>query len=669
MSHRTLSTLLLALAALTALSTLPAAGRAAPGPDQPAAARADLYLAANGAWLAATVIPPERSEVYRADLPASVNARVRAIVEDLRRTPQLAGSVQRKLIDFYDSQRDLASIDRAGLAPLRARLAAIEAIGTVEDLARWQGSVQGILKTPLWLWGGFADFKNPGINRVLVMQGGLGLPERDYYLGEEARLAAVRSAYLGYLATLARLAGEAEPNAAAQRVLALETRLARAHVSAAEAMNPAQVRTLDATGLEGAVPGLPWAAFLSGAALPDDHAVNVMQPAAARELAALLRALPLADWKLYFRLRLLDVSAPLLPLDFRAAHFAFRGKVLGGLAARPPQEERALDALSEALGDGLGALYMARHFGPAQKARVEAMAENIRLAALDAVAGIAWLGPRARLEAQEKVRRMRAKVGYPDAWRDYGGLEVRAGDALGNRDRARRHEWLRLAALSGTPVDRAAWAMSPLEPNAFYDPMLNEINLPAAILQAPFFDADADDAANYGGIGSLIAHEISHAFDSTGSQFDSRGVQRDWWTADEHTAFQAFSARLISRFDAAEALPGAHVNGKLTLPENIADLMGLQLAWRAWQATLRDRPAPVVDGRSGAQRFFLAYARQWAVKRRDERTLQLLGSDPHAPAPLRANFPAMQLDAFHEAFGTRAGDAMFLPVEARLRAW
>lgn len=665
MSYRTLLPLLLALAALS----IPPAGRAAPGPDQLAAARGDLYQAANGAWLDATVIPPDRSEVYRADLPASVNARVRAIVEDLRRTPQPAGSMQRKIIDFYDSQRDLAAIDRAGLGPLQARLAAIDAIDTVEDLARWQGSVQGILKTPLWLWGGFADFRNPDINRVLVMQGGLGLPERDYYLGETARFAATRGAYLDYLETLARLAGDAAPRAAAQRVLALETRLARAHVPAAEAMNPAKALTLDAAGLESAAPGLPWAAFLAGATIPDGHAVNVVQPAAAKALATLLRELPLADWKRYFRLRLLDVSAPLLPSGFRAAHFAFRGKVLGGLAAPRPQEERALDALSEVLGDGLGELYMARHFGPDQKARVEAMAERIRLAALDTVAGIAWLGPQARREAQEKVRRMRAKVGYPAAWRDYGGLEVRAGDALGNRDRARRHEWLRLALLSGTPVDRAAWAMSPLEPNAFYDPMLNEINLPAAILQAPFFDADADDAANYGGIGSLIAHEISHAFDSTGSQFDSRGVQRDWWTAGEHAAFQAFSARLVARFDAAEALPGAHVNGKLTLPENIADLMGLQLAWRAWRATPEGQAAPVVDGRSGAQRFFLAYARQWAVKRRDERTLQLLGSDPHAPAPLRANFPAMQLDAFHEAFGTRAGDAMFLPAEERLRAW
>ena len=654
---------------LTACAALPAAALDTTRLDPAVRASDDLFRAANGAWLAAVTIPAGQSDVYGADLPAKVNARIRAIVEDLRSSPQQAGSMARKLIDFYDSGRDLDAIDRAGLRPIQEQLDEIDAIRTTEDLARWQGRAQGILKTPLWLWGGFADFKDPTRNRVLVMQGGLGLPERDYYLGQDARLLAARTAYLHYLETLARLAGDAHPQAAAQRVLALETRLAEAHVAAAEAMNPANVQSLDARQLARQAPGLAWHAFLQGAAIPAGHTVNVVQPAAASAIAALQRTLPLADWKLYFRLRLLDVSAPLLPAPFRAAHFAFRGRALGGQSAPRPQDERALDALSEALGDGLGALYMARHFPPAQKARVEAMTAQLQRAASEAVSGIPWLGAQARNEAQAKIAGMRFKVGYPSTWRDYASLDIRPADALGNRNRARRHEWLRLAALSDTPVDRGAWAMGPLEANAFYDPMLNEINLPAAILQAPFFDADADDAANYGGIGALIAHEISHAFDGTGSQFDSRGVQRDWWTAGDHAAFDAFSRQLQARFDAIEALPGKPVNGKLTLPENMADLMGLQLAWRAWQATLGGKPAPVIAGRSGAQRFFLAYAQQWAVKRRDERTLQLLSSDPHAPAFLRANFPAMQLDAFHAAFGTRAGDAMYLAPAARLRVW
>ncbi|RZA33025.1 MAG: M13 family peptidase [Lysobacteraceae bacterium] len=377
----------------------------------------------------------------------------------------------------------------------------------------------------------------------------------------------------------------------------------------------------------------------------------------------------LPDWKLYFRMRMLDTTATVLPAPFRTAHFDFHGRALGGQSAPRAPDDRALDTIADAMGDALGQEYMTRHFPPAHKARVEGMVEQIRMAATDAVASIAWLGPKARTEALAKMSTLHAKVGYPAAWRDYNGLDIQRGDALGNRNRARRHAWLRLAALSGTPFDRGSWAMSPLEPNAYYDPVLNEINLPAGILQAPFFDPSADDATNYGGIGALVAHEISHAFDTTGSQFDSRGVQRDWWTPSDHAAFGVFSARMVARFDAIEVLPGARVNGKLALSENIADLMGLQLAWRAWRNTTGGRAVPVVAGLSGEQRFFIAYARQWAVKRRDERTRQLLATDPHAPAPLRANIPAMQLDGFHDAFATRPGDRMFVPADDRLRAW
>jgi putative endopeptidase len=628
-------------------------------------AQDDLYRAANGAWLERTVIPPDRKEIYAADLPVTINARVRGIVDELRaqrRRPNDPGP-ERKVVDYYDSFMDTAAIDRAGLAPVRPLLAQIDAIDSRTALARWQGAAQGMLKTPVWLWGGFADFKDPGVNRALAMQGGLGLPDRDYYLASEPRMAQARAAYLAYLTELARLSGEPLPASAARRVMALETRLATAHAPAAEALNPAQVRTLDAAGLAQLAPGVDWAAYLRAAGLRGGEAVNVMQPASLAAIARLLGELPLTDWKLYFRLRSLDVAAPVLPEAFRNAHFAFRGKALGGQSQPAPRAERAIDALTEALGDELSALYMARYFPPEHKARVEKMVGHILAAARQSVPGIAWLSPQARAEALAKVAACTARVGYPAVWRDYAGLEIRAGDALGNRNRARRHEWLRLAALSGAPVDRKAWTMSPLEPNAYYDPVLNEINLPAGILQAPFFDAAADDADNYGGIGALIAHEISHGFDSTGSQFDSKGIQRDWWSEADHAAFAAFSARLVARFDGYAPLPGAHVNGKLTLPENIADLMGLQLAYRAYRAA-----APAAS-RDGEQRFFLAYARQWAVKRRDERVLQLLASDPHAPAEFRANSPAMDVDGFHDAFGTRPGNRMYLAPADRLRAW
>lgn len=619
----------------------------------------DLFLAANGAWLARTSIPPDRSEAYAADLPATVNARVRGLVEGLRKAPQAPGSIGRKLLDFHDSYLDLDAIERAGLAPVLPLLAGIDGVQDAAALARWQGTVQGVLQTPLWFWGGFADFKDAGVNRALVMQGGLGLPERDYYLRDDERTVQARGAYLAYLTTLARLAGEPDPAQAAKAVLALETRLAAAHLPAAEAMNPARVRALDAAQLAPFAPGLDWRALLAAAGFADGASVNVVQPEAAVAIARLMTELPLADWKRYFKLRLLDSMAPVLPAAVREAHFAFHGKAIGGQPQPSQRAQRAIDALTDALGDGLSALYVQRYFPPAQKARVERMAARILAEAHAAAGQIAWMSPATRRAAQDKIARCTTRIGYPDRWRDYGALDVRPEDAFGNRMRAKRHEWLRLAALSGTPVDRGLWTMSPLEPNAYYDPVLNQINLPAGMLQAPFFDAAASDAANYGGIGALIGHEISHAFDTTGSQFDSRGVQRDWWTASDHAAFDAFGGRLAARFDAQQVLPGVHVNGKLTLPENIADLMGLQLAWRAYGG----------ERRGGARDFFLAYARQWAVKRRDERLLQLLASDPHAPAALRANHPAMQLDAFHDTFATRPGDRMYLAPQQRLRAW
>ncbi len=657
---------LLLLLALGAARAAAGASQQA-GPTSAVRVQDDLYRAANGAWLDQAIIPPDRNEIYAADLPAVVNARVRGIVDELRRHTQPPASVGRKVADYYDSFMDTRAIDEAGLAPIRPLLAQIDAIHDAAGLARWQGEAQGRLKTPVWLWGGFADFKNPGIYRALAMQGGLGLPEREYYLGAGQRMAQARSAYRDYLAELARLSGEAEPAAAAQRVMALEIRLAQAHVPAAKAMNPARVQALDAARLARLAPGFDWAAFLRAAGIPDGQPVNVVQPASAVALARLMGELPLADWKLYFRLRSLDAAAPVLPESFRLAHFAFRGKALGGQPQPAPREERAIDALTEALGDGVGALYMARYFPPEHKARVERMVEQILAAARQSIEGFSWMSPQARAEALAKLSACKARVGHPATWRDYAGLEIRAGDALGNRERARRQEWLRLAALSAARVDRDLWTMSPLEPNAYYDPMLNEINLPAGILQPPFFDAAAGDAENYGGIGTLIAHEISHAFDTMGAQFDSKGVQRDWWSQTDHAAFASFSDRLVARFDAYEALPGTHVNGKLTLPENIADLMGLQLAYRAYRnAEAGKAPA---DARDREQGFFLAYARQWAVKRRVERVQQLLATDPHAPPEFRANSPAMHLDGFHEAFATKPGDRMYLPPAERLRTW
>lgn len=626
----------------------------------------DLYHAANGAWLTATVIPPERAEVYGADLPAAMNARLHALVKSLAAAPQPAGTPARKIADYHASYVDTAGIDRAGLKPVRTMLATIDAISTPAQLAQWQGSVQGIWKTPVWMWGGFADFQDPATYRALAMQGGLGMPGRDYYLKlDDARLDKTRIAYLAYLARLAALAGLPAPDMVAAQVLALETRIAQAHLPAEQAMDPARIVALTASELVSRAPGFDWPAFMTAARLPAKEAVSVAQLDAVIAMARLHAETPIAHWKHYLKLRSLDAAAQVLPSAFREAHFAFRGKVLAGQVAATPRSDRAIDEVTQALGDGLAQLYMVRHFTPEHKARAEKLVSAILAQARQSVASIAWMGETTRAEALAKLANCKARVGYPTIWRDYTTLVVKRGDAAGNWMRAGRFEWERLAAQSGTRVDRAMWLMSPLEPNAYYDPVQNEINIPAGILQAPFFDPAASDADNYGGIGALVAHEISHAFDTTGSQFDSRGMQRNWWTAEDRQAFARFGERMVQQFDAYEALPGQRVNGRLTLSENIADLMGLQLAYRAYRAHASDA-RPIANG---DQRFFHAYARQFAVKRREERQRQLLSSAPHAPAQFRTNGPARHVDGFHAAFGTKPGDAMHVAPADRLKAW
>jgi len=631
---------------------------------QPVLPQTDLYLSANGEWLSATAIPADRAEVYRADLPASLNARLHTLVQSLSTRTGPAGSTQRMIADYYTSYMDTAAIDRNGMATVHATLSAIDAISTPTQLAQWLGSEQGVWKTPIWMRGGFADFKDPSRYRALAMQGGLGMPDRAYYLQQgDARLDKARAAYLAYLSRLAALAGMPAPDAVAANVLQLETRIASAHLPAEQAMNPAAIVALSAPELAQRAPGLDWAAFFAAAKLPAAEPVSVMQIDAALAIARLAADVPLEQWKQYLKLRSLDTLASVLPREFREAHFAFHGTALAGQAAPLPREETAIDEVTQAMGDALAQLYMARYFPPEDKARAERLVDSILAEAKISVASIAWMGEAARAEALAKLNNCKARVGYPAVWRDYHALLVKPGDAAGNRQRARRFEWERLAVQSGAPLERAMWLMSPLEPNAYYDPVQNEINIPAGILQAPYFDHAASDAANYGGIGALVAHEISHAFDTTGSQFDSRGVQRNWWTPADQQAFAAFSARMVQQFDAYEVLPGQNLNGQLTLSENIADLMGLQLAYRAFHAV--NAAAQERDD----QEFFRAYARQFAVKRREERQLQLLTSDPHAAPQFRTNGPARQLDGFQSAFKTKPGDAMYVEPAERLKAW
>ncbi len=646
-------------------------GKAAAAPQGAIRIQDDLYRAVNGAWIEATVIPANRSEAYGAELPDVVDRRVRGIVEELSARPQRAASAERKAGSYYKAYLDTERIDRAGLGPVRRLLAQVDAIGDAGALAQWMGHAQGRIETPLWLWGGFADFKDPGRNRVMMWQGGLGLPSRDYYLAlDDAGMGKARAAYLEYLTRLAVLAGLPQPARVAARVMALESRIAAVQLPLEQARDPGRMYTLmNAQELLQRAPGIDWPAFMRAANIPVAERVMVAQHATATAIAALFAELPLADWKMYFKLRSLDEAAPVLPRAFRDAHFAFRGTALAGTTAPALRADAAIIETSAAMGEALGKAYVERYFPPAHKARIRGMVENLLAAYREMIEESGWMTPTTRERALAKLAGYKAKIGHPDTWHDYAGLEVREGDALGNRHRARRYAWELKAAQAGKPMDRAAWAMSPIAVNAFYDPMLNEINLPAGLLQAPLFDMDADDAANYGGIGAQIAHEISHGFDTMGAQFDGDGVMRNWWSDADRKAFEEIGQRLQAQYSSYEAMPGKYVNGAMTLAENMADLTGLQIAFKAYQRAVGSKPRTVADGYTGEQRFFLSYAQSWRKKARPERVLQLLASDPHAPNEFRANGPAVNVDGFHQAFGTQPGDAMFKPAAQRIRSW
>ena len=658
-------------AVLAACATSVNSGLDTQGFDAAVRVQDDLFRAVNGRWLQSTEIPADKADygsfVQLRDLS---DARVRAIVDELATQTHAPGSVAQKVGAFYAAFIDTDAIDKAGLAPIAPLLAQIDAIDSAAELAAWQGRMQGQINTPVVL-GVRADFKEPSINRAVAYQSGLGLPDRDYYLKkDDERLAKARGAYEQYLVLLAAQAGVSQPAEAAQRVLAIEERLAQAHWDKVANRDPVKrYNPMTLAELAQRAPGFDWAAFMSAAQLGGQERLTVSQPSMVTATAKLFADVPLADWKLYFKLHALDEAALMLPKPIRDARFAFRGAALTGAKEQRPRWQQAIAELDGALGEAVGQIYVAKHFPPAYKARMQTLVNNLLAAYKQSIDGLTWMTPATKAEAQAKLAKYATKIGYPEQWRDYSRLEVRPGDALGNALRAGRFEWDRDAAKAGRKVDRAEWGMTPQTVNAYYSPLFNEVVFPAAILQPPFFDMSADDAVNYGAIGAIIGHEISHGFDDSGSQFDGDGALRNWWTDDDRKAFEAIGARLVAQFETYEPLPGKHVNGKLTLGENIADLSGLQIAYKAYVHSLQGKSAPVIGGTTGAQRFFLGWSQAWRSKRRDERKLQLLTIDPHSPDEFRANGAAVNHDGFHEAFVTKPGDKMFKPDGERIRIW
>ncbi len=630
----------------------------------------DLYAAVNGGWEARTEIPADRTSwgAFH-ELRDLSEQRVRGLIEQ---AAQEDSPSARQIAAFYQSFMDEAAIEQAGSRPLQPLLDEIARLRSPAELAAAIGRLQALglnLPVRLAVW---ADAKDASRYLLQLRQGGLGLPDRDYYLEKDARFVAARAAYRDYLRELFALQG-VSPAAAAKRsnaILALETKLARLQWSAVQNRDPAKTyNKLNLAGLNKLSNKIDWSALLASAEASQAREVNVAQPSYVQGLAQLLHSQPMAVWRDYLQLRAFDSYAPLLPQAYVTAHFTFHDKTLTGAKDLRPRWKRGVEQVEAYLGEAVGQQYVAKYFPPAAKQKMDELVGNLIKAYAQSIDKLAWMSPATKAAAQQKLANYRVKIGYPSKWRDYSALSVKADDLVGNVQRGRAFEYRYDLAKLGQPIDREEWGMTPQTVNAYYNPSLNEIVFPAAILQAPFFDAEADDAVNYGGIGAVIGHEISHGFDDQGSQFDGQGNLRNWWQDSDRQAFGNLTEKLIAQYERYQPVTGRFVNGRLTLGENIADLSGLQIAYKAYQLSLNGQPAPKLDGFSGEQRFFIGFAQVWRNKTRAERTLQLLTIDPHSPSSLRPVGAAVNSDGFMQAFEVQAGDGMYKPAEERIRIW
>lgn len=638
----------------------------------------DFFRHANGAWLESTPIPGDMSSYGTGAMLVELTLkRNRALVEEARKAP--AGSEARKIGDFYAAFMDEAAIEARGLAPLKPVLDGIGAIGDVMGLSGVLGSTLRAdvdvlnatrLETPrlLGLWVA-QDLDDPSRCSPFLLQGGLTMPSRDYYLGASDAMKAARAKCLAHMEAMLALAKVPDPAGTAARVMALETKIAQAHATHLDTEDVRKGNNHWARAdFDAKAPGMDWRAFFRIAGLAGQQTFVVWQPEALRGLSALVASEPLADWKAWLTFHALDDAADVLPKAFAEEAFAFHGRILAGTPEMPARWKRGVEAASDALGEALGKLYVARHFPASEKRRAEAMVKNILQAFARRIDALDWMAPETKAEAKRKIKALKVGVGYPDRWRSYEGLQVDAGDAWGNARRASLFEYRRNLAKLGAPVDRGEWVMTPQTVNAVNLPAMNAMNFPAAILQPPYFDPKQTAAMAYGATGATIGHEVSHSFDDQGALFDARGRLRNWWTDADFAHFKTAGAKLAAQFDAYQPLPDLHVNGKLTLSENIADLAGLAAAYDAYRMALKGKPAPRVQGFSGDQQFFLSYGQSWREKRREPALRRQVLTDGHAPEEFRADI-VRNLDAWYEAFGVKPGQKLHLESGTRVRIW
>ena len=630
----------------------------------------DFFRYSGGTWMKETPIPPDRSSWSTfIILRANADRDVRAIVDVVSRQPNKQGSIEQKIADFYASYLDTKAIEKAGLGPILDDLSAITAVQSYEDIASLMGrpdiSVGGPVSISPW-----PDAKNPDRYAVNIIQSGLSLPDRDYYLKNEAKFIEVRAKYRSYVEEMLAHVRYPQPGSAADAVVVLETEIARRQWSNEKRSNrDLTYHPKTQAELKAFAPDFPWSRTLSAQGIPAQDFFVVKEADAIKGLTTLFKSTSIETWRAYMTFHYLNGMADVLPAVFDDLSFDFNGRTLSGQPQKRERWKRATAAVNGALGEGVGQLYVRRHFTPQSKAQMAALVENLRAAYAKRISNLAWMSDETKHAALRKLAKFRVKIGYPDKWRDYSTLDVRAGDPVGNRKRAKEWEWRRVTIRLDKATDREEWGMTPQTVNAYYNSYFNEIVFPAAILQPPYFDPDADPAVNYGGIGGVIGHEMGHGFDDQGSKSDEYGVLHTWWKEGDVAQFNAITALLAKQYSQYEASPGMHVNGNQTLSENIGDNGGLGIALEAYLISMHGKQAPVLDGFTALQRFFLSWAQTYRENIRNEQLRADLTSDSHSPAEFRVNGVVRNMDAWYDAFNVKPGNRLYLEPKDRVNIW
>lgn len=630
----------------------------------------DFFRYANGTWLANTQIPADRTRWGTFDmLRDKADRDQRVIIEEVALAGGAAGSNQQKIADFYNSFLNQDAIDAAGLAGLQADIAQINALRTHEQTIRLIASPGIAVNSPIGIFVGL-DERNPNRYIVNMTQAGLGLPEREFYRRNDQEFPQIREAYTAHIARIFELIGQTGGAAKAQRILALETQIAERHWPIEQRRNRDLTYNLKTRAeVRALAPRFPWDAGFDAAGFGGVQEVVISELSAIGPLAELFVATPVSTWREYLTFHLVTNNSAVLPRAIDDATFDFYGRTLNGQPQQRDRWKRAVQAVNGALGEAVGQIYVQRHFPAEAKDQMLHLVENLRTAYGQRIDQLAWMSAETKIAAREKLATFRPKIGYPDRWRDYSGLDVRAGDAYGNNKRRGEFDWAFDVARLARPTDKDEWFMTPQTVNAYYNPVFNEIVFPAAILQPPFFDPNADPAVNYGAIGGVIGHEMGHGFDDQGAKSDAQGVLRDWWNQQDVDRFTEVTDRLVAQYDGFTPLEGLNVNGRLTLGENIGDNGGLQVSYHAYTLSRNGAAAPVLDGITGDQRFFLGWAQAWRGLIRDQALRNQILTDPHSPAVYRCNGTVRNMDTWYAAFDVQPGDALYLAPADRVTIW